>query len=324
MAGHPVEQRAAELNRILLKNGKRLGKAWRVRIRRILAETFSALGAPKLDGTRCQALEDQIIREISWLKDPTSMREADLVAAYESTLALLDGMSKPSFGNIPGNIDKEKQHFVDASVEETSTSKESTPLPDAVIATSEPVAEEFTMPEALTATEVTPPKTKKKKSKKASLRDLLMSDDYGLSTAQSPTPDVSVLESESNDNAFPSSSDAPPPPVEEPDVPKYYTKETPPEIGYFDIVNIQVRQAIIINAAVKPVRIGHAGDIADLYAETVNDRVERFIEVLSKPDSSIQFNSELTPGYEDDLIENMPDRGLVLHPKKKKKSSSLF
>ena len=323
MAGHPVEQRAAELNRILLKNGKRLGKAWRVRIRRILAETFSALGAPKLDGTRCQALEDQIVRELSWLKDPESMSEADLVAAYESTLALLEGMSKPSFGNIPGNIDKEKQHFVDASAEEASTPKDNTPQTDVIAATPEHLAEDFTVPEALT-TEAPSPKIKKKKSKKASLRDLLLSDDYGLSSAQPPAPDISFSGSEPNNTASSSSSDVPLPLVEEPAAPKYYTKETPPEIGYFDIVNIQVRQAIIMNAAVKPVRIGHAGDMADLYAETVNDRVERFIEVLSKPDSSIQFNSELTPGYEDDLIENMPDRGLVLHPKKKKKSSSLF
>ena len=324
---------------MLQKKGKSLGKAWRVRIRRLLSETFSALGAPKLDGTRCQTLEDQIVRELSWLNDPSSISEEALVSAYEATLGALDGMSKPSFGNIPGNIDKEKQHFVDASADEVpSAPREQAPLPEVLPdlpsktasapspapaapkpapavakAEPEPVAE----PDA---PEPAPTKTKKKKSKKSALRDILFSDDYDSPKSADvtfvPEPSASA-----QDTTVPEETPAAPP---APELPKYTTKETPPEIGYFDIVNIQIRQAIIIEAAVKPVRIGHAGDIADEYAETVNTRVERFIEVLSKPDSSIQFNSELTPGYEDDLIENMPDRGLVLHPKKKKKSSSLF
>lgn len=311
MAGHPVEQRAALLNRLLQKKGKSLGKPWRVRIRRLLSETFRALDAPKLDGARCQALEDQIVRELSWLDDPSSIEESALIRAYEATLDALESLSKPSFGHIPGDIDKEKQHFIDASADAPAPPKETPPLP---ILPPLPETDLHTQPPSAPETPALPVEVptakKKKKSKKSALRDILFSDDNNTAqdTASAPAEQPNSLP------AQPSTAERP----------TCETREKPPEIGYFDIVHVQVRQAIRIHAAVKPVRIGRAGDMADLYAETVNARVERFIEVLSKPDSSIQFNSELTPGYEDELIENMPDRGLVLHPKKKKKSSSLF
>lgn len=91
-------------------------------------------------------------------------------------------------------------------------------------------------------------------------------------------------------------------------------------IGLFDLIRVQVRCFFILRACVKPPYIGLFVRRATRHAEATVGRIERFIAVLSKDDAKIAAKTEVELGYDDDLLKGMPERGLVLHPKKKKKS----
>ena len=94
----------------------------------------------------------------------------------------------------------------------------------------------------------------------------------------------------------------------------------PDEIGLFDLIHIQIRCFFTLNACVRPPYIGNFVNYADKFAENTQARIDRFIGVLSKNEDEFAAKTEVEIGYNDDLLPDMPERGLVLHPKKKKKS----
>jgi len=346
MASLSLDKNAAALNRVLRDHGKKLGKSWRIRIRKLLAETFSALNAPKLDANRCDALGAQIDLELAWVQNPQSISEDALIAAFDKTMGSVESMAKPTFGNIPGNIEKEKPHIIDASDEdapkpaksEKSEQKiELSPLLSQRVQNQTPTTES----DAVSSEPADTPKRAKSKKKSApkpaSPTPTDTAHDESIESSHSPDleggslplsgylqantplppPSSNTIQSPSVENQ---PAAKPTDPNEKP-VAKAKGEE-PPEIGYFDIVNVQVRQFFKINALVETYEIGGSVSFAEKYADSVDDRVEKFIAVLSKPEATIQFNDEVQVGYRDDLIKDMPDRNLVLHPKKKKKPNN--
>lgn len=91
------------------------------------------------------------------------------------------------------------------------------------------------------------------------------------------------------------------------------------EIGLFDLIHIQIRCFFKLNACTRPPYIGKFVRYADKYGEVVQERVNRFIRVLSKNEDEFAAKLETEVGYDEDLLPDMPERGLVLHPRKKKK-----
>jgi hypothetical protein len=101
--------------------------------------------------------------------------------------------------------------------------------------------------------------------------------------------------------------------------PENESKDTvePVNLGYFEMVSLKVREFFVLRACKEPIRVGAATNFAQNYADSVFERVDRFIRVLSKDAAPI--NTEAYKGYRDELIKNMPERGLVLHPPKRKR-----
>ena len=91
------------------------------------------------------------------------------------------------------------------------------------------------------------------------------------------------------------------------------------EIGLFDLIRVNIRCFFKINACVRPPYIGRFVRFADKFSEVVQTRIDKFIGVLDKGDEDFVAKTEVEIGYRDELIPDMPDMGLVLHPKKKKK-----
>lgn len=91
------------------------------------------------------------------------------------------------------------------------------------------------------------------------------------------------------------------------------------EIGLFDLIRVRIRCFFKINACVRPPYIGRFVRFADKFSEAVQSRIDKFIGVLDKGDEDFVARTEVEVGYRDELIPDMPDMGLVLHPKKKKK-----
>ncbi|MCL2326142.1 MAG: hypothetical protein FWC40_06585 [Proteobacteria bacterium] len=96
--------------------------------------------------------------------------------------------------------------------------------------------------------------------------------------------------------------------------------DLPARMGYFDLVRIRIRCFFRLRACIEPLRIGGISDFAERYTDSVQRRIDRFIAVLSKNDAITSGDATVKPGYQEELIQNMPERGLVLHPKKKKRS----
>lgn len=96
--------------------------------------------------------------------------------------------------------------------------------------------------------------------------------------------------------------------------------DLPARMGYFDLVRIRIRCFFRLRACIEPVRIGGISNFAERYTDSVQRRIDRFIAVLSKNDAIASGDPVVKPGYQEELIQNMPERGLVLHPKKKKRS----
>lgn len=89
-------------------------------------------------------------------------------------------------------------------------------------------------------------------------------------------------------------------------------------MGYFEMVSIKVRSFFCLRAFREPVRIARATSYAQNYADAVFARVDKFINVLSKGAAAPSLDAY--KGYGEELIKDMPERGLVLHPPKRKKS----
>lgn len=92
------------------------------------------------------------------------------------------------------------------------------------------------------------------------------------------------------------------------------------EIGLFDLIRVSIRCFFKIRACVRPPFIGKFVDFAEKFAEIRQERIDRFIGVLSKGDEDFVAKTEVEVGYREDLLPDMPERGLVLHPKKKRRN----
>ena len=75
MAANSVEKSAQKLNAYLRSHGKKQGKAWRLRVRSLLAQTFEALNAKPLNGALCLELAGKIEREIAALEGGEPIEE---------------------------------------------------------------------------------------------------------------------------------------------------------------------------------------------------------------------------------------------------------
>ena len=71
MSINAVEKHAQTLNQALRNQGKLYGKAWRLRIRDLLQQTFAAMNARPLDGELCKALDEKISAELEALENGT-------------------------------------------------------------------------------------------------------------------------------------------------------------------------------------------------------------------------------------------------------------
>ena len=69
MSSNAIEKQAQALNQALRTRGKSLGKNWRLRIRDLLGQTFSALNAKPLDGALCLRLQQRIESELTALEN---------------------------------------------------------------------------------------------------------------------------------------------------------------------------------------------------------------------------------------------------------------
>lgn len=103
------------------------------------------------------------------------------------------------------------------------------------------------------------------------------------------------------------------------DVPPTIPAKKNDEPGLFDLIRIQIRTFFTLRACVRPPYIGKFVTFADRYAEIVQERIDKFLNVLSKGDDNFKTNMEVEVGYREDLLPDMPDRNLVLSPKRKKR-----
>ena len=71
MSINAVEKHAQTLNQALRNQGKLYGKAWRLRIRDLLQQTFAAMNARPLDGELCKSLDEKISAELEALENGT-------------------------------------------------------------------------------------------------------------------------------------------------------------------------------------------------------------------------------------------------------------
>ena len=103
------------------------------------------------------------------------------------------------------------------------------------------------------------------------------------------------------------------------DVPPVPQKVSDDSVGLFDLIRVQIRTFFTIRACVRPPYIGKFVSFADRYAEIVQERIDKFLNVLSKGDDAFKAKVDVDVGYREDLLPDMPDRNLVLSQKKKKR-----
>lgn len=102
------------------------------------------------------------------------------------------------------------------------------------------------------------------------------------------------------------------------EIPAKQTTLSDNSIGLFDLIHVEIRCFFKIRACIRPPYIGKFVDFAEHFADVRETRIEAFINVLSKR-TEFGFKSDVEVGYEDDLLPNMPDLNLVLHPRRKKR-----
>ncbi|MBQ8035452.1 MAG: hypothetical protein IJ268_00510 [Proteobacteria bacterium] len=331
MAINIVEKNALALNQILRTDGKRLGKAWRLRIRTLLGETFAALNAKPLDGALCLQLSEKIEAELAALSE----MKGDAVEEDG-----LRGTDAPS-AEKPSKKKKSRKRSEAEATEPQSAEAEATE-PQSVEADAGDASDAWWAQDAEGAL----PK-KKKPGKKSGVseradadgasgtfsEDARMSAPEGrIGEADSPgdMPRIGGADSgeeaariggadsaEARENEVPAEAEARG--AEGVEAERVEAESVPEEAGLFDLIHVQIRCFFKINACVRPPYIGKFVQFADKFSEVKEARIERFIRVLSKGDEEISMKTEVEVGYRDDLIPDMPEMGFVLHPKKKKK-----
>ncbi|MBO4350896.1 MAG: hypothetical protein J6A01_08135 [Proteobacteria bacterium] len=241
MSINAVEKNAQELNKILRANGKTLGKAWRLRIRDLLAQTFAALNAKPLDGPLCLKLSEQIEAEIAAVKDgePLTETPAELTQAVQK--------KKP-----------------------------------------------------------TPPAEMPAPKESARIANGNSAETPCIGEANNGAGETRIVEDKSGAGESPVKH-------------KKISDMQPEDVGLFDLIHIHIRCFFKIRACTRPPYIGKFVQFADRFSEVRQERIDKFIGVLSKGDEDFVAKTEVDVGYRDDLIPDMPEMGFVLHPKKKKK-----
>ena len=262
MAVNSVEKSAQKLNAYLRSHGKKQGKAWRLRVRSLLAQTFEALNAKPLNGALCLELAGKIEREIAALEGGEPVETDDVVSEPLPSEARNAGQEKEEAARIGAANSAAAERI------ETGRGAEA-PAPS---------------------------------------RD---SDAGETRIERENTSDDRQIQGEESAPAQADSVAGDTSPAKE--------KNNPDEIGLFDLIHIQIRCFFKLNACIRPPYIGKFVRYADKYGEVVQARVDRFIKVLSKNEDEFAAKLEAEVGYDEDLLPDMPERGLVLHPRKKKK-----
>lgn len=280
MAPNIVEKNAQALNQILRTEGKKYGKLWRGRIRELLAQTFAALNAKPLDGALCLRLSDQI--------------EAELKAIEDGTVDVERGAEK-------SKKTREKDAKFHAEIKPSDDSqiredKKQTMTPRG----NEAANVDTAVHDVKDAADSMGNKDSARMAEGHSAQgEPCMAEGHNGAGAQAPD--------ETNSQKNTETADAP-------------LRHVPAdEVGLFDLIRVRIRCFFKINACVRPPYIGRFVRFADKFSEVVQSRIDKFIGVLDKGDEDLVAKTEVEVGYRDELIPDMPDMGLVLHPKKKKK-----
>lgn len=311
MSSNQVEKNAQRLNQVLRELGKSLDKERRVRIRKLLADTYEAMNARPLDGKRCLALSDEIDATLLELENGNLESSMGMVSAEGSKKS--ETSKKKKSAESPKTDDKKKteerkKRKVKAEKEGKSSEisaqegqSEKTALSQTVEVDDKPVCpseqnclRSFTQTEAITS-ELKPC--------------------YEISHMSSPSENNECAENcedkcPSNDSKASGGKDG---------APASDLKSDADDIGLFDLIHVEVRCLIRIRAVVRPPFIGKFVEFAESFAESRESRIEAFISVLSPNTEDFGCKTEVEVGYDDDLIPNMPGLDLVLHPKKKKR-----
>lgn len=271
MAPNIVEKNAQALNQLLRTEGKKYGKAWRSRIRELLAQTFAALNAKPLDGALCLRLSEQIESELQAIESGTvdtergaSKSQAVCVSSAvdeQHTREVCHQVSKEDLGMTERQGAERESGELQSEVENLAGAR----MPLVHSAQGEPC----------------------------------MAEGHSGAGAQAPDGE-GECECESRSDVL--------------------LRHVPAdEVGLFDLIRVRIRCFFKINACVRPPYIGRFVRFADKFSEVVHARIDKFIGVLDKGDEDFVAKTEVEVGYRDELIPDMPDMGLVLHPKKKKK-----
>lgn len=299
MAANQVEKNAVRLHKYLQECGKYFDKAWRQRIRKLLAETYEAMNAKPLDGKRCLAASDQIDFELAKL-DQMSFDEMQTVSVKKSSDKAKSSSSRKKSAQRKGKEGKtsEKSEVLGDS------------LPDVQSTTSEEdslfVAQDADQDAASnSAREIAPADMSESESSSNAQDNLPEGLPCEPIAAVAVSSDAAACDVGTCDESS-SCGDA-------------ATLSRDDSIGLFDLIHIEIRCLIKIRAVVRPPFIGKFVMFAEEFAQKRESRIEAFIAVLSPSTDELSNKMEIEVGYEDDLIPNMPGFDLVLHPKKKRR-----
>ncbi len=308
MSANQVEKHAMRLHKYLVDRGKYFDKAWRQRIRKLLADTYNAMNARPLDGKRCLALSDEIDAELASL-DKMSFdgmieisvkdRAAKSAAKASDKQTQTTPANRNPSSNKTGRSGSSAEHSPETGdlQENRAYSRRQSPgdleqEPQSATAKNDNDADELRANDAKNAN------ANDDCTQKIEDFDYL-SNDMQLSGNGQTANAAQTAENQNTITAAPPEQDG--------------------GIGLFDLIRAEIRCIIKIRAVVRPPFIGKFVSFAEAFAEHLESRIEAFIAVLSPDAEKLGAKTDTEVGYEDDLIPNMPGFDLVLHPKKKKR-----
>ena len=287
MSINAIEKHAQTLNQALRNQGKTYGKAWRLRIRDLLQQTFAAMNAKPLDGALCKSLDEKISAELEALENGTVVAVAEESASKPSksekkkrSTAAADAAVAAGREIAPGKLEI-------AGVEKTAEISEHR----------EESVEPQVLEDAGAARMAAGHSDAEGEARMAA----------GHSDAGDTSPDTEIMnetpQTESGNEAEETAK----------------SEDAAAEVGLFDLIHVQIRCFFKIRACVRPPYIGQFVLFSERYGKDVQARVDRFLGVLSKGEDDFAAKTEVEVGYRDDLLPDMPERGLILYPKKEKK-----
>lgn len=300
MSANQVEKHAMRLHKYLVERGKYFDKAWRQRIRKLLADTYNAMNARPLDGKRCLALSDEIDAELAAL-DKMSFDGMQEISAKDRA-AKADGKQKPAAPASNASDSNKTGRSNDSAGQSPETGDLQGNRADlrrqphggliGTPAKNDDIGDDLRAHDA-------------KNAKTIAICD-------GKAESSSHLPNEMQSESDPQTAGGAQTADG-----------KHEITAAPARedggIGLFDLIRVEIRCMIKIRAVVRPPFIGKFVSFAEAFAEKRESRTEAFIAVLSPDAEKLGAKTDTEVGYEDDLIPNMPGFDLVLHPKKKKR-----